>query len=263
MGKITKEELPDTDTDIDGTVEVQEDSTEDQDTSNTADSSEEDESPEKTEDKESEETEEETFDAKLSRMAKSMSDKSIKTYQQKDAEQTKRIQELEEQLDDRLWNLAIDDLFNEESDSEGEEIAQKRKEARQAVQKKYVEFKRNEARINKLMLELDERESTLNDAERTQMAREKYWLALFLEDKKKVEKLNKALEKDKAKILKTEDEEDLEIIVESFRSNVKSGEKKYKPDESRQEGTGIDWTKLSAAEKVARGLEKEKKKTGG
>ena len=243
-------------------TEVSEPSEAEQETSNkNTESEKEEETPEPEEGPEETKKEEETFDHKVSRLAKSMADKSLKTYQQKAAEQAKQIETLTAQLNEKTWDKTIEGLFGEESESKGEDTAVKLKAGREELKKQVLEYQKNQAYVNRVKPELEKRESALNFVERDQKARDEVWKLLFPDDSDKVSKVAALVKR----FEKAQDMEDFEIIIESLKSELKakSGKKTFVPDSGNQGGGGSDLKNLSPLEKITRGLKKEIKTIGG
>jgi len=243
-------------------------------------------------DKEEEESIEERIDRlsdeKAEIKAKSMSDKSLKTYQQKAQADAKKIQELETELSNRQWQIATDSLFEEESELKDEEVAKRNKEAREAVRKQVQDFRAGRAVLERaksllggmdiaeflkenalsddyVAKDLPEYVSFLNNVARDQMAERDVRLIFYgKEDKAKEDKIKEAVKK----FAEVNDDKSYKIVLESIRlshehGTAKAGKTKYKPDGTKPEGTGIDWKNMTAEEKIERGLAEEAKKTGG
>lgn len=232
--------------------------------------------PEKPEESE-EKKEEESFEDKVRNMATSIAQKSITTYQKKDEEQRDEIANLTAQLNEKIYNLASDDLYGEEVVSLGEEDAAKRKEARVIRNKAVLESQKDGAYVKeqkellgnvdlgqflKEMSEyhpvttLVEAKDYLNLVERDHLVRGKLWPLFFPDEKKNLDAYNAAFKK----FEKANDPDEVEIILEGVREGLKGKAKKYVPDSSLQgPSAGIDLSKKSARELLTIGEQKKNK----
>ena len=211
------------------------DSQDEQDTSNNdMDSKQEDaETPESDKDTGADKAEvkkEETFEEKLNRLAQSKADKSIKTYQKTTEDLRKENETLKTQLNDKTWDRGIQSLFDEESESKGEDEAAKRKAAREDVKKQVLEFQQNRVYVDKAKPELEKRESYLNFVQRDQSAKDEIWKLVFPEDKAKIERVSALVKR----FEKAQDQEDFEIILEGIKGELKGkAAPARKPDSGR------------------------------
>jgi len=198
---------------------------------------------------------EETFEERVNRLAQSKADKAVKTYQKTTEDLRKENETLKSQLNDRTWDRNIQSLFDEESESKGEDEATKRKAAREDVKKQVLEYQQNKAYVDKTKPELEKRESVLNFVERDQKAQNEIWKVIFPEDKAKIERVNALVKR----FEKAQDLEDFEIILEGIKGELKGkASPARKPDSGRNGGSGgVDLSKLSARELFVLGQKKK------
>ncbi len=241
-------------------TQVLDDSEEKQETSNTTEEPEEKaEAPEpESEDKQTDK--EESFEDAVKRVAESraqsIADKSNKTYQKQTEEMRREIEALKTEVNEKKWDRAINSLFDEESETKGEEEAAKNKAAREAIKNQVLEFHKNEVKVNKTLsligdtniegflkeLEqptLDKAVTFLDSAAKKMKVVNELRKVLFPEDKAKVEKIEEYAKRfDKAR-----DTEDFQIILEGIKAELKGGKKKFVPDSGKQGGaTGDTFT---------------------
>jgi len=275
-----EKENTDLDLETDG-EQSSEDSAGDKDTSNTNADAEQ----EKPEDQDQEEPDagkedkeqEESLDQKVNRLAKSIADKSMKTYQAKDAAQSRRIAELEAELTSRAFDRDTALYLKDETEELGEDEAAANKTARERVKAKVLEYQKNNATVtallnrigasnlegvNALLKELDVENldkgiAVLNTAHRDQRAMLDVHALLFSEDKAKIEKVKTLVKR----FEKANDNEDYEMILEVIKAEIKgTANRQRKPDSGRNAGSGgLNFRNLSPEEKIARGLKEEMK----
>ncbi len=208
--------------------------------------------PEKTE----KESEEESFEAAVDRVAKSIADKSTQTITNDRDSWKERAEKAEPQLNERIYNLASDDLYGEEKVELSEEEATKRKSAREVRNKAVLESQTNMAYIKKTIPELEAKEESLQDVEKVQYVREKFWELFFPDDKRDLTTYNEAV----AKCANSEEKKDVDAIYEIVRQGQKIKTKKFTPDSSLQgPSAGVDLSKLSSRELLVLGEKKKKK----
>jgi len=178
---------------------------------------------------------EETFEQKVDRLATSKADKSLKTYQKKLADLEAEKAELTAQVTEKTWDRNMKDLFDEESESLGEDVAKKRKADREKVKTQVLEFQKNGAYVEKTKPVLEAKEASLNVVERNQGVRERLWGLFFPDDKRNLTAYNEAVKK----FDKTNDWDEVDIIFEGIKESfrVKST---HKPDSGQQGGGGGD-----------------------
>ncbi len=203
---------------------------------------------------------EETFEAKVDRLAQSKADKSLVTLQQANEKLTTERDEARVEANEKLWDRNNASLFGEDSeaDNKDEAVVARRKTDREKVKAQVFEYQENAAKVAKLKPELDAKETSLNDVERTHLVREKLWPLFFPEEKKDLSAYHDAFKRfDNAN-----DPDDVEVILEGIRELLKGKAKKFVPDSGNQGGGGaIDLTKLSGKQLLILGeKEKEKKK---
>ncbi len=207
--------------------------------------------PEKTEEPE------ESFEVAVDRVAKSIADKSTQTITNDRDSWRDRAEKAESQLNEKIYNLASNDMYGEEKEELGEEEATKRKSARGIRNKAVLEFQVKEASVNKKEVELGEKESSLQDVEKVQYVREKFWTLFFPDDKRDFTAYNEAVEK----CVNSDDKKSVDAVYEIVRQGVKSKTKKFEPDSSQQgPSTGKDLSKLSSRELLILGEQKKKNK---
>lgn len=260
-----------TDSELETTEETSENSEESQETSK--DDTEQEEKAET----EEPEKEEESIEKQVERLAQSKSDKSMKTYQTKINTLQKQNDELSQQLNEKVWNTGINVLFEEESESKGEEVAATNKTAREEVKKQVLQFQKDKTQIDRIKQQIgnvdltefladlkvntvEEAHNFLSFVKRDQMAREELWKVLFPEDKAKIDKVAGYVKR----FEKAQDMDDFETILLNIRGELKNKTpKQFTPDSSKQEPGGFDLKNLSPKEKIERGLKLEAKRTGG
>jgi hypothetical protein len=267
-------------------TEVPGDSTDEQDASKntetekeTAEAPEEkdEETPEQEETPEKEE-QEESLEDKAKRYGQSFADKALKTYQQKDAEKTrllaeqeKRIAELTRIANAKEWDKATLDLFEEESETLGEEKAVKNKAHREALKKQVMEYQENAEKVKQVAsllgdvdLEthlkslgkpnLKDAVNFLNVAAKTQQARETAWAIEFPEDKEKLAKVQATVDR----LMKAQDMTHFDLIVDSIKAERKGTKAKQVLSGTRQDGGGAKIDDLPAEELFKIGIRKNK-----
>lgn len=256
-------------------TEVTEDSAENQDAST-------EEVQEEAQETKPEEPKEETLEEKAKRYGQSMADKALKTYQQKDAEKTKLLEEkdkliaeLQIKANEKEWDKATRDLFDEEVETKGEEVALKNKAHREALKKQVLEYQDNAEKVKRtasllggIDLEttlkqlgkpnLKEAVNFLDGAFKTHKAKETAWALEFPEDKDKLAKVKAHVDR----LMKAQDQEHFDLIAESIKSEKKGTKAKQTFTGTRQDGgKGLD--SYSTAELIEKGLKEERKKSGG
>ncbi len=181
------------------------------------------------------ESEEEAFEEKVTRLAQSIANKSTKTIEKQRDELKTRVTELEEQLNDRIWDRELQGLFNEDVEKLGEDEAKKKKSNREQIATQVKEFNKGKADVEKAKKYYDEALPRLGAIERNQKARDDVWNLLFSEDKQKLDQANKLIEK----LKKAEDPDQYEILFESIKESIKAKKKPFVPDS----GKGMSGTK--------------------
>lgn len=206
---------------------------------------------------EPEKAKEETLEQKIDRITNSKADKRNAPLQQNNEKLKAEVATLTAQLNEKTWDRNTQDLFDEESESKGEDVALKRKADRDKVKALVLEYHKNSAAVEKLKPELEAKEATLQVAERTQYVRDKFWHLFFPEEKKDLTLYNAAIKKcDRA-----EDKAEVDEIFEIVREGLRAKSEKYVPDSGIQGGGGqVDLSKLSSEDRVTRALEKMDKK---
>ncbi len=213
---------------------------------------------------------EETFEEKLDRLAQSKSDKSLKTYHTKIDGLTKELNTVKAELNDKVWNRELQDLFGEEKESLGEDEANKRKANREKIAAQVKEFQQKSTEVEQVKAKIGNAnlDELLRDLKVTTLekgvdmltanlrdyrAKMDVWALMFPEDKAKIQKVAALVKK----FEKAQDLEDYDIILEGIKESVKT--KPFVPDTSRSGGGGVDLSKLSPREKIDRGIESAKK----
>lgn len=204
---------------------------------------------------------EESFDQKVNRLVQSRSDKLMKPLRAELDQLRKDKETLTAQVNEKSYDRAIESIYGEEVEKEGEETAAKRKTDRQNWKKAVLEYQQGKGYVEKTKPELEQKETILNFVERDQKAREEIYKLLFPEDKAKIDQITTLVKR----FEKAQDPEDFEIILETIKNELKakSTKKTFTPDSGHQGGGGADLKGLSPLEKIQRGLKKESKTTGG
>jgi hypothetical protein len=202
----------------------------------------------------------EDYETKVKRLAQSMKDKEMKSVYQEIENLKKQNKELSTQATEKTWDRGIQSLFDEESESMGEDEAAKRKSAREIVKKQVLEYQQNKAYVDKTKPELEAKYNALSNVERDQQAMRDLWPLLFPEDIKKVEQVNALIKK----FEKARDPDEYELILEGIKESLKSKTAKFKPDSGLQGGGGSDLKTISfnknapsASEMISAGLRKK------
>ncbi len=175
------------------------------------------------------ESEEEVFEDKVTRLAQSIANKTTVTLEKQRNELKARVTELEEQLDDRIWDRDLQGLFNEDVEKLGEDEAKNRKEHREKIATQVKAFNKDKNEVEKARKYYDEALPRLGAIERNQKARDDVWNLLFSEDKDKLAQANKLVEK----LKKAEDPDQYEIIFESIKETIKAKKKPFVPDSGK------------------------------
>jgi len=204
---------------------------------------------------ETEETIEKRVNGIASRLAKSMTDKAMQKSESRIKELETKLSDTTAQLNDKTWNTGINALFEEESEKDGEEKANKKKAAREEIKKQVVDYQQNKAYVDKMKPELEKRESILNLVQRDQKAMLEVHKLLFADDKAKIDQIQTYLKR----FEKVYDEEDMQIMLDTIKAELKAkSAKKQTFDSGKQGGGGLDLSKLSARELLELG---EKRRT--
>jgi len=200
-------------------------------------------------------TKEESFEAKLERLSQSKADKANAPLQKANDELRTQVETLTNQVNEKTWDRNMKDLFDEESDDMGIDVATKKKAGREKVREQVLEFQKNSALVNKLKPELEKKETSLNIVERNHLVRDKLWPLFFPEEKKDLDAYNEAFKKfDKAN-----DPDEVETILEVIREGLKVKADKFVPDSGQQTGnTTQDTSKLTGRQMLERAIKNKK-----
>jgi len=198
---------------------------------------------------------EETFEDKVTRLAQSMKDKELKPVYKENTDLKAKISDLENQLNDKVWDRHLQSLFNDDVDNLGEDDAKIKQSDRQKVAGQVKEFRLKQVQVEKAEAELKDKLPKLGVIERDQKARNDLWTLLFPEDKEKIAQLSTYLKK----FEKAKDWDDYDLIIEGIRETIKGKQKPFVPDSSQGSGGGTHLSD-SPEDKVTRALEKLKKK---
>ncbi len=155
---------------------------------------------------------------------------------------------LEDKSDDR--DLAM--LLKTDTDELGKEEALKLDEVRRRYATKLHDYRDNHEKVSKQVKENEEIKERLGGIERRQMAKDKAYELLIPQDASFQKQLNEIVEE----LEQAETPEQMERLLKII-AKEKQGKKVFKPDSSKQSGSGEDISKLSARELLIRG---EKKK---
>lgn len=249
--------------------------------SETADVEKEGEETPETEEK-TEETEEESFKDAVDRVAKSqaqsIADISNQTITKDRDGWQDRAEKAESELSDKTWDFAINGMFDEETANLGEEKAAKLKETRLEAKKQFLESQKNAAYITKTMAllgnadlveliktvskfadvkNLEDIVNHFNGLGRYNRVINKLRPLYFPDEKKTNDEYNKAIKR----FENTYTDEDIEIVFEGIRQELKGKTPKFVPDSGKQDGGG-NVKDESPEARVARGLAKKRKLQG-
>lgn len=213
---------------------------------------------------------EENFEDKVTRIAQKIAAKATRTVEKQRNEWQQRALEAEDRLNDKSWNAARDDLFDEADENLREDEAKNKKTRIDKTFAEMRELRRNQNQINQVMelvgvtnpkelaelLKYSGKDGAKDIAElaaitsatrRNNIAYAELKKIFFPEDKKKVEQLEVYVKK----LAKAQDPESFEMILEGIRETHKAKSKPFVPDGSKTSGSGgLDISTLPIKERV-------------
>ncbi len=198
---------------------------------------------------------EEDFESKVNRVAQSKADKiSVKLTKQRDDIQTK-LDEALSSLNEKTWDRGTAELFSENVEKLGEDVAKVKDADLKKMKAQVMEFNQKSVKVEQGIKEMETWQKERGPIERDQKAQIDLWTLVFPEDKKKIDQVNAFIKK----FEKAENMDDYEIILEGIKASIKGNKKPFTPDSSKTvAGGGTDLSKLSARELLELGEKKKK-----
>jgi len=224
--------------------------------------------------KEDESKEEQTdFEKRVQALAKSIADKTTKTLERQRNDLQQKVTELETELNDRTWNRELQALFNEDTETLGEEEANKRKASRERLYAEIKKYRENDAKVRQMAEKLgtpdiegilkelnspnlSEAINKLSLAVRDTTIRNRLWKLIFPEDKDKLTQFDKYMEK----FTKTRDWDEVEIVFGGIEEGLKGKKQSHVPDSGKNAGSPPGDLSLKGEKAVQRGFEKLRSK---